>query len=107
MTSSYLIMGARSSEISPGDVSGGTNTSQTMVVGALAALVDASPAGAPPAAHKQAVLEAKPFELRAYAWPLTESDATRLDEHAKPPEPAGAEAAAGPRLGRPGTTPGR
>jgi hypothetical protein len=107
MTSPYLILGLRSSEIAAGDVSGGTNTSQTMVAGALTAPLEASPAGAPPAAHQQAVLEATAVEPPAYAWPLAESHAARLDEHAKPPEPAGAETATEPRLGRPGTTPGR
>jgi hypothetical protein len=107
MTSSYLIMGARSSEMAAGDVSGGANTSQTMVVGVLTALVDASPVGARSAARKQAVLEAKAREPRAYAWAVAESHAARPDEHATPPEPPHPEAAAGPRLGRPGTTPGR
>ena len=107
MTSSYLIMGARSSEMAAGDVRGGTNTNQTMVVGVLTALVDASPAGAPSAAHTRAVLEAKALESRAYAWAVAESHAARPDEHARPPEPADPEAAAEPRLGRPGSTPGR
>lgn len=105
MTSSYLIMGVRSSEMAAGDVSGGTNTSQTMVVGVLTALVDASPAGAPSAARKQAVIEAKALEARAYAWAVAESYADRPDEHATPPEPPDPEAAAEPRP--PSTTPGR
>jgi hypothetical protein len=45
-------------EIVPGDVSGGTNTSHTIVIGALAALLDAVPADAPPSAYEEAVLEA-------------------------------------------------
>jgi hypothetical protein len=58
MTSPDLIIGSRSAEIVPGDVSGGTNTSHTIIVGALVALLDAVPADAPPAAYKQAALEA-------------------------------------------------
>ena len=50
MSSSDLISGSRSGEIVPGDVSGGTNTSHTIIVGALAALLDAVPADAPEAA---------------------------------------------------------
>ncbi len=45
-------------EIVPGDVSGGTNTSHTIIVGALAALFDAVPPGAPAAAYEQAALDA-------------------------------------------------
>lgn len=45
-------------EIVPGDVSGGTNTSHTIIVRALAALLDAVPAAAPPAAYERAALEA-------------------------------------------------
>ncbi len=45
-------------EIVPGDVSGGTNTSHTIIVGALAALFDAVPADAPAAAYQQAALDA-------------------------------------------------
>lgn len=45
-------------EIVPGDVSGGTNTSHTIVVGALTSLLAAVPADAPRAAYDEAVLEA-------------------------------------------------
>jgi hypothetical protein len=58
MTSPYLTMGPRSSEIVAGDLSGGTNTSHTIVVGALTALLDAVPAGAPSVAYEHAALEA-------------------------------------------------
>ena len=44
-------------EIVPGDVSGGTNTSHTIVVAPLGALLDAVPATAPAAAYKEAALE--------------------------------------------------
>jgi hypothetical protein len=50
--------GVHGSEIVPGDVSGGTNTSHTIVVAALAALLDAVPAGAPTAAYEKAAIEA-------------------------------------------------
>src|SRR5215210_7012842 len=58
MTSPYVTSGPHSSEIVAGDVSGGTNTSHTIVVGALTALLDAVPAGAPPATYEHAALEA-------------------------------------------------
>ena len=58
MTSEQLIVDLRSAEIVPGDISGGTNTSHTIIVAALVALFDAVPANAPPAAYKQAALEA-------------------------------------------------
>lgn len=45
-------------EIVPGDVSGGTNTSHTIIVGALAALFDAVPVGGPATAYEQAALDA-------------------------------------------------
>lgn len=48
---------ARSSEISPGEVSGGTNTSHTIGVQALAALLAAVPPGAPHIEYRQAALE--------------------------------------------------
>ncbi|MBA2337131.1 MAG: hypothetical protein H0V96_05130 [Acidimicrobiia bacterium] len=40
-------VGAFAAEIVPGDVSGGTNTSHTIVVGALTSFLEAVPAGAP------------------------------------------------------------
>ncbi|CDZ92535.1 conserved hypothetical protein [Rhodococcus ruber] len=46
------------SEIVPGDVSGGTNTSHTIVVEALTALLDAVPTGAPAAAYEKATINA-------------------------------------------------
>ena len=58
MTSPDLMIGSCSAEIVPGDVSGGTNTSHTIIVGALVALLDAVPAGAPAAAYKRATIEA-------------------------------------------------
>lgn len=45
-------------EIVPGDVSGGTNTSHTIVVSALTALFEAVPADAPAAAYEQAAVAA-------------------------------------------------
>jgi len=50
--------GMRATEIVPGDVSGGTNTSHTIVVSALTALLDAVPARAPAAAYEAAAIEA-------------------------------------------------
>jgi hypothetical protein len=44
-------------EIVPGDVSGGTNTSHTIVVRALNALLNAVPADAPHAAYAEAAIE--------------------------------------------------
>lgn len=44
-------------EIVRGDVSGGTNTSHTIVVGALTALLDAVPADAPHAAYAEAAID--------------------------------------------------
>jgi hypothetical protein len=41
-----LAIALRAGEIVPGDVSGGPNTSHTIVVGPLTALLDAVPAGA-------------------------------------------------------------
>jgi hypothetical protein len=57
MTTGNLLLEPGSVEIVQGDVSGGTNTSHTIVFGALAALLDAVPASAPPAAYKKASLE--------------------------------------------------
>ncbi len=45
-------------EIVPGDVSGGTNTSHTIVVHALTLLLDSVPAGAPHADYEHAALDA-------------------------------------------------
>jgi hypothetical protein len=44
-------------EIVPGDISGGTNTSHTIVVGALGALLEAVPANAPREHYERAALE--------------------------------------------------
>lgn len=46
------------SEIVPTGISGGTNTSHTIVVAALTALLDAVPADAPAAAYEEAAIEA-------------------------------------------------
>lgn len=51
-------IGALAAEIVPGDISGGTNTSHTVVVGALTSLLDAVPADAPKDAYEAAALEA-------------------------------------------------
>jgi hypothetical protein len=53
-----LNLGTVAAEIVPGDVSGGTNTSHTIVIAALAALLGAVPQDAPPAAYEQAAIEA-------------------------------------------------
>src|SRR4051794_19919747 len=55
--SDQLAVAARAGEILPGNVSGGPNTSHTIVVGALAALLDAVPAGATQADYEHAALE--------------------------------------------------
>jgi len=57
VTTKHLIIGPRSAEIAPGDVSGGTNTSHTIVISALAALLDALPAGATNVEYERAALE--------------------------------------------------
>jgi hypothetical protein len=57
MTSAHLIFGS-SAEIVPGDVSGGANTSHTIVISSLAALLDAVPVAAPATAYEHAALEA-------------------------------------------------
>ena len=51
-------LGSFAAEIVPGDVSGGTNTSHTIVVSSLGALLDAVPANAPHAAYEHAAIEA-------------------------------------------------
>jgi hypothetical protein len=48
---------AQAMEIVPGDVSGGTNTSHTILFAALVAVLDAVPADAPRAAYTAAILE--------------------------------------------------
>jgi len=58
MTIDHPTFAHASSEIVTGDVSGGTNTSHTIVVSALATLLDAVPADAPSAAYEEAALEA-------------------------------------------------
>lgn len=52
------MLGAYSDEIVSGDISGGPNTSHTIVVKALTRLLDAVPAHAPPSAYEHAVVEA-------------------------------------------------
>jgi hypothetical protein len=58
MTSEHFILGPYPAEIVAGDVSGGPNTSHTIVIGALTALLGGVPADAPPAAYEQAALDA-------------------------------------------------
>jgi hypothetical protein len=58
MTSGHVTLDPHAREIVGGDVSGGPNTSHTIVVAALAALLDAVPADAPRAAYEHAALEA-------------------------------------------------
>jgi hypothetical protein len=55
--SEQLAVAPRAGEIVSGDVSGGPNTSHTVVVGALAALLDAVPPGATQADYEHAALE--------------------------------------------------
>jgi hypothetical protein len=50
-------IGALAAEIVRGDVSSGTNTSHTIVVGALSSLLDAVPADAPQDAYEAAALD--------------------------------------------------
>jgi hypothetical protein len=57
MTTGHSSLPDASAEIVPKDVSGGTNTSHTIVVGALEALLDAVPLAAAAAEYEQAVLE--------------------------------------------------
>jgi len=57
MVVGQAIIGHRLPEIVPGDVSGGPNTSHTIVVGALAALLDAVPSGARHVEYERAALE--------------------------------------------------
>jgi hypothetical protein len=51
-------VGTFAAEILPGDVSGGTNTSHTIVVGALTSVLEAVPLDAPRVAYEEAVIEA-------------------------------------------------
>ena len=57
MTTGQLAVGPRTAEIVPGDISGGTNTSHTIIVAALVALFDAVPP-VPAAAYEKAAIEA-------------------------------------------------
>jgi hypothetical protein len=57
MTTDQLTVAHSAVEIVPGDISGGPNTSHTIVIGALAALLEAVPAGATQAAYEHAALE--------------------------------------------------
>src|SRR5262245_9235280 len=50
------VFGTRAAEIVSGDVSGGPNTSHTVVVSALGALLDEVPPEAPQAAYEHAAL---------------------------------------------------
>lgn len=58
MTAQPLTLDPRLSEIVAGDVSGGTNTSHTIIVSALTSLLDVVPVAAPQAAYEEAVLQA-------------------------------------------------
>ena len=58
MTSDQSALVNSAAEIASSAISGGTNTSHTIVVGALTALLSAVPADAPQAAYEQAALEA-------------------------------------------------
>ena len=57
MTTGRSLSPDTAAEIVPGVVSGGTNTSHTIIVGALAALLEAVPPAATAAAYEEAVLE--------------------------------------------------
>jgi hypothetical protein len=57
MTSEQLVIGPRSAEIVAGDVSGGPNTSHTILVAALAALLEALPPAATIADYERAAVE--------------------------------------------------
>lgn len=57
MKTDQLAVGLHAGEIVPGDISGGANTSHTIVISALAALLDAVPYGATQVEYKQAALE--------------------------------------------------
>lgn len=57
MTAEQLANGSRAAEIIPSDVSGGPNTSHTIVISALAALIDAVPATATQSEYARAALE--------------------------------------------------
>jgi hypothetical protein len=57
MTTEQLTIGPGAAEIVPGDVSGGTNTSHTIVITALAALLDAVPPTATQGDYEHAALE--------------------------------------------------
>ena len=57
MTADQLAPDSRTAEIVSGDVSGGTNTSHTIVISALAALLDAVPATATQVDYERAALQ--------------------------------------------------
>ena len=52
-----MIIDPRAAEIVPGDVSGGANTSHTILIGALATLLDALPSGASESDYMRSALE--------------------------------------------------
>jgi hypothetical protein len=56
MTTGQLAVGPRTAEIVSGEISGGPNTSHTIVVSSLAALLDAVPTGASRVEYEQAAL---------------------------------------------------
>ncbi len=57
MAANQVITGSRSAEIVPGDVSGGAHTSHTVVIDALAALLDAIPPDASQVEYEHAALD--------------------------------------------------
>jgi hypothetical protein len=57
MTAGHFAIGPSAAEIVSGDVSGGTNTSHTIVISALAALLDAVPPSAPQDDYEHAALQ--------------------------------------------------
>jgi hypothetical protein len=57
MAASQVTIGPRATEIVPGNVSGGPHTSHTVVISALAALLDTIPPGASQAEYAQAALD--------------------------------------------------
>jgi len=57
MAANQVIIGPRSAEIVPGDVSGGPHTSHTILISALAALLDVIPPGASQVEYEHAALD--------------------------------------------------
>jgi hypothetical protein len=57
MAANQVLLVPRAAEIVSGDVSSGAHTSHTVVIGALAALLEAIPPGAPQVAYEHAALD--------------------------------------------------